>query len=76
MNPFRNTTTDTANKTVESHTDKQVTYAKLLKQFPKIKFSYELKSYKKVSNSNMNINDNTNDKDNVYFWNLIMINKL
>ena len=53
MNPFRNTKT-TAD-----------TYAKLLQQFPKIKFSYELKSYKKVSNSNINIQDR--DDNNVYF---------
>ena len=64
MNPFRNTKT-TADKTVESRSTKQVTYAKLLQQFPKIKFSYELKSYKKVSNSNINIQDH--DDNNVYF---------
>ena len=29
-------------------------YVKMLQQFPKIKFSYELKSYKKVSNYNSN----------------------
>ena len=39
-------------------------HVKLLQQFPKIKFSYELKSYKKVSNSN---NINTNSDDNIYF---------
>ena len=39
------------------------TYAKLLKQFPKIKFSYELKSYKKVYTTNIITN---NDTDNVY----------
>jgi uncharacterized protein YuzE len=38
------------------------TYAKLLKQFPKIKFSYELKSYKKVYTTNTT----NNDTDNVY----------
>jgi hypothetical protein len=77
MNPFRNTKTAAtvtatviANKTAESHADKQVTYAKLLQQFPKIKFSYELKSYKKVSNSNMNvtINDSADDKDGVVYF--------
>lgn len=57
-----------SNKTIESNTDKQHTYAKLLQQFPKIKFSYELKSYKKVSNSNINIqgHDNNNN-DDVFF---------
>jgi hypothetical protein len=38
------------------------TCAKLLKQFPKIKFSYELKSYKKVYSTNVVDNGN----DNVY----------
>jgi uncharacterized protein YuzE len=38
------------------------TCAKLLKQFPKIKFSYELKSYKKVYTTNTT----NNDTDNVY----------
>jgi hypothetical protein len=52
MNPFRNTKT-TAD-----------TYAKLLQQFPKIKFSYELKSYKKVSNSS---NEPERNDNNVYF---------
>jgi len=44
------------------------TYAKLLKQFPKIKFSYELKSYKKVYTTNTTNTTNTlnNDTDNVY----------
>ena len=37
------------------------TFAKLLKQFPKIKFSYELKSYKKVYTT-----ATTNDNDNIY----------
>lgn len=63
MNPFRNTKT-TADKTVESHSTKQSTYAKLLQQFPKIKFSYELKSYKKVSNSS---NEPECNDNNVYF---------
>lgn len=54
------------NKTVENNADKQHTYAKLLQQFPKIKFSYELKSYKKVSNSNINIQDH-DDNNNVFF---------
>ena len=40
----------------------------ILKQFPKIKFSYESKPYKKVSqNNNQNDNKDSNDKDNVYF---------
>jgi hypothetical protein len=70
MNPFRNTkpvtvtATSTVDKTTESHSNKQVTYAKLLQQFPKIKFSYELKSYKKVSNSS---NEHECDDNNVYF---------
>lgn len=62
------------NKTIESNAYKQHTYAKLLQQFPKIKFSYELKSYKKVSNSNINTqgdnggNDNNkNNNDHVFF---------
>ena len=58
------------NKTIvaESNADKQHTYAKLLQQFPKIKFSYELKSYKKVSNSNINIQGHDNDNnDDVFF---------
>jgi len=36
------------------------TCAKLLKQFPKIKFSYELKSYKKVYSTNVVDNGNDN----------------
>ena len=63
MNPFRNSKT-IADKTVESRSTKQVTYAKLLQQFPKIKFSYELKSYKKVSNSS---NEPERNDNNVYF---------
>jgi len=63
MNPFRNTKI-TADKTIESHSTKQSTYAKLLQQFPKIKFSYELKSYKKVSNSS---NEPERNDNNVYF---------
>jgi hypothetical protein len=51
---------------IESNKDKH-TYAKLLQQFPKIKFSYELKSYKKVSNSNTNIEDHDHDNNNVFF---------
>ena len=67
MNPFKNNKIGTVatEKIIESHSNKQVTYAKLLKQFPKIKFSYELKSYKKVSNSS---NEHEHDDDNnVYF---------
>jgi hypothetical protein len=55
MNTFRSNN----NKTVESNPDKH-TYAKLLQQFPKIKFSYELKSYKKVSTSIQDHDDNNN----------------
>ena len=64
MNTFRSNN----NKTIvtESNTDKH-TYAKLLQQFPKIKFSYELKSYKKVSNSNINVQDHDHDNNNVFF---------
>jgi hypothetical protein len=67
------TTFRSSNKTIESNADKQHTYAKLLQQFPKIKFSYELKSYKKVSNSNINIQGNghghghDNDNNNSVF---------
>jgi hypothetical protein len=57
MNTFRSNN----NKTIESNADKQHTYAKLLQQFPKIKFSYELKSYKKVSNSNNIQGDDNNN---------------
>ena len=42
MNPFSKHSGGDAAKN-------QNTYAKLLQHFPKIKFSYELKSYKKVS---------------------------
>ena len=64
MNTFRSNN----NKTIvtESNTDKH-TYAKLLQQFPKIKFSYELKSYKKVSNSNINVQDHDHDNNNIFF---------
>ena len=52
---------------IESSKDKH-TYAILLQQFPKIKFSYELKSYKKVSNSNVNGDqDHDDNNNNVYF---------
>lgn len=61
MNTFRSNN----NKTVENNADKQHTYAKLLQQFPKIKFSYELKSYKKVSNSNSK--EDHEDSNNVFF---------
>jgi hypothetical protein len=40
-------------------------HVKLLQQFPKIKFSYELKSYKKVSNSNNNTHDYNDENDNI-----------
>jgi len=62
MNTFRSNN----NKTVESNADKH-TYAKLLQQFPKIKFSYELKSYKKVSTSNSNIQEHDDGNNNVFF---------
>jgi hypothetical protein len=59
MNTFKS---NNNNKIVtESNPDKH-TCAKLLQQFPKIKFSYELKSYKKVSNSNVN-KDQDQDQD-------------
>jgi len=41
-------------------------YAKLLKQFPKIKFSYELKSYKKVYTNTSTNHDNINGNNNIY----------
>lgn len=43
----------------ENTSNKQVIYAKLLQQFPKIKFSYELKSYKKVYTTSSTNNDNS-----------------
>ncbi len=52
---------------MNSKSNNNNTYAKLLQQFPKIKFSYELKSYKKVSNSNINIEDNDYDNNNIFF---------
>lgn len=68
MNTFKSN-----NKIVtESNADKH-TCAKLLQQFPKIKFSYELKSYKKVSTSNFNkdqVQDQDHDNDtnnNIFF---------
>ena len=43
-------------------------YDNLFKQFPKIKFSYESKPDKKVSqNNHQNDIKDSNDKDNVYF---------
>lgn len=42
-------------------------YVKLLQIFPKIKFSYELKSYKKVSSSNSDDIHNISDNDSIYF---------
>ena len=65
MNPFyKNSTTATTN---------QNTYAKLLQQFPKIKFSYELKSYKKVStsiapSSSSSDKDKEKEKDGVVYF--------
>ena len=52
---------------MNSKSNNNNTYAKLLQQFPKIKFSYELKSYKKVSNSNINIQDDNHDNNNIFF---------
>jgi hypothetical protein len=64
MNTFRSNN----NKPVvtESNANKQHTYAKLLQQFPKIKFSYELKSYKKVSIHNQDHNGG-DDNNSVFF---------
>lgn len=50
----------------------ELNYEHLLKQFPKIKFSYESKSYKKVSNNNNNNINNANvnkteEKEEVFF---------
>jgi len=44
-------------------------YVKLLQQFPKIKFSYELKSYKKVSTTTTNSSngDFHNENNSIYF---------
>ena len=55
MKPFTNKIIS-----IDNTLNKKVTYAKLLQQFPKIKFSYELKSYKKVSTSIQDDNDNNN----------------
>ena len=66
MKPFNNKIIPTEN--TSNNQDNKVTYAKLLQQFPKIKFSYELKSYKKVSpySTNTNIsNHTTNGEDNI-----------
>jgi hypothetical protein len=63
MNTFKSKN----NKTIEINADKH-TYAKLLQQFPKIKFSYELKSYKKVSNSNITIQNQDHDNNNNVFF--------
>jgi hypothetical protein len=62
MNTFK------GNIVTENNADKH-TCTKLLQQFPKIKFSYELKSYKKVSNSNVNKDQGHGHHDNnsVYF---------
>jgi hypothetical protein len=65
MNTFRSNNNNKTVVVAESNADKH-TCAKLLQQFPKIKFSYELKSYKKVSNSNINIQDH-DDNNNVFF---------
>lgn len=51
----------------ENTSSNQVTYAKLLQQFPKIKFSYELKSYKKVSTHSNDANNSEDNFENVYF---------
>ena len=51
--------------TTNIHDKNNSRHIKLLQQFPKIKFSYELKSYKKVSTSNHNFND-SNDMNNIY----------
>ena len=61
MNPFSKNRGHTA----ATATANQNTYAKLLQQFPKIKFSYELKSYKKVSTS---IAPSSSDKDDVVYF--------
>ena len=65
MKPFTNKIIS-----IDNTLNKKVTYAKLLQQFPKIKFSYELKSYKKVSTYSTNINDESKCEENsesVYF---------
>ena len=56
MNSFVKNNNNNDNNGGDPHT-----CAKLLKQFPKIKFSYELKSYKKVYTT-----ATTNDNDNIY----------
>ena len=62
MNPFSKNRGHTA----ATATANQNTYAKLLQQFPKIKFSYELKSYKKVSTSIAP--SSSSDKDDVVYF--------
>jgi len=54
-----------ASNTTNIHDKNNNKHVKLLQQFPKIKFSYELKSYKKVSNSNSNTRDYNDVNDNV-----------
>jgi len=52
----------------DQHQHPSQNYAKLLKQFPKIKFSYELKSYKKVYTINASTSaTTTNDNNSIYF---------
>ena len=53
------------NNNINNNGDDPHTCAKLLKQFPKIKFSYDLKSYKKVY-INTSTNTTNNDTDNIY----------
>lgn len=72
MKPLNNNNNNNNRITsTENTSNKQCMYAKLLQQFPKIKFSYELKSYKKVSpfltNANMsnNATNTINDKDHI-----------
>jgi hypothetical protein len=68
MNAIKSNNNNKSNNNIviESNADKQYTSAKLLQQFPKIKFSYELKSYKKVSIHNQDHNGD-DDNDNVFF---------
>ena len=65
MNPFYKNRGHAA--ATATATTNQNTYAKILQQFPKIKFSYELKSYKKVSTP-IAPSSSDKDKDDVVYF--------
>jgi hypothetical protein len=64
MNSHFNHNTKYTNQTHNNDSNNNNRHVKLLQQFPKLKFSYELKSYKKVSNYNIN---DIRDNNSVYF---------